>query len=95
MVTVPLLVPLLIALVVTLAATMLWVWAGAIAHVRHGLAVALAVAALAAAGLWLLVASETTDAVQSWSGWALLAASALALVAGWIGLARWGTPPRR
>ncbi|GEK79382.1 hypothetical protein [Agrococcus baldri] len=91
----PLLVPLLLALVVVLAATMLWVWAGSIAHVRHGLPVALAVAVLAAAGLWLLVASETTDAVQAWAGWALLAASAVALLAGWVALARWGQPSRR
>lgn len=91
----PLLVPLLLALVVVLAATMLWVWAGSIAHVRHGLTVGLTVAVLAAAGLWLLVASETTDAVQAWVGWALLATSAVALVAGWIGLARWGVPQHR
>ncbi len=88
----PLLVPLLIALVVVLAATMLWVWSGSIARVRHGLPVALGVAALAAGGVWLLVASETTDGVAAWAGWAMLAASALALVAGWVALARWGSP---
>ncbi|WP_092916505.1 hypothetical protein [Agrococcus baldri] len=91
----PLLVPLLLALTVVLAATMLWVWAGSIAHVRHGLPVALGVAALAAAGLWLLLASEATDAVPAWLGWVLLAASAVALVGGWIGLAKWGVPQRR
>jgi len=91
----PLLVPLLIALVVVLAAIMLRVWAGSIAHVRHGLAVALGVAVLAIAGVWLLVASETADGVPAWAGWALLAASPVALVAGWIALARWGRPQRR
>ena len=91
----PLLVPLVIALVVVLAATMLWVWAGSIAHVRHGAAVAAVVALLAAAGLWLLLASETTDAVQAWVGWVLLAISAVALAAGWAALARWGQPRRR
>lgn len=95
MVPMPLLVPLVLALVVVLAATMLWVWAGSIAHVKHGLAVAMSIAVLAAAGLWLLVASETTDAVPVAVGWALLAASGLALVAGWIALARWGVPQRR
>ena len=70
-------------------------WTRSIAHVRHGLPVALAVAVLAAAGLWLLLASETTDAVQAWVGWVLLAASAVALVGGWIGLAKWGVPARR
>ncbi|MCH1882113.1 hypothetical protein [Agrococcus sp. ARC_14] len=91
----PLLVPLLVALVVVLAATMLWVWAGSIAHVRHGLPVAGAVAVLAAAGLWLLVASETADGVPAWAGWVALTASAVALVVGWIGLARWGVPAHR
>jgi hypothetical protein len=95
MVSMPLLVPLLLALAVVLAATMLWVWARSIAHVRHGLPVAVAVGVLAAAGLWLLLLSEMTDAVQAWVGWVLLAVSAVALAAGWIGLARWGVPGRR
>jgi hypothetical protein len=86
---VPLLVPLTIALVVALAATMLWVWAGSIARVRHGTAVAIAVALLAAAGIGLLVLSETADAVPAWPGWVLLIASAVALPAGWVALARW------
>ncbi|SDR89982.1 hypothetical protein [Agrococcus carbonis] len=91
----PLLVPLTVALVVALAATMLWVWAGSIARVRHGMAVAIAVALLAAAGLGLIVLAETTDAVPAWPGWALLIASALALPAGWVALARWAPNQRR
>ena len=87
----PLLVPLVIALVVVLAATMLWVWAGSIAHVRHGAAVAAVVALLAASGITVMVA----DASAEWAGWALLAASAVALAAGWAALARWGQPRRR
>ncbi|WP_206447496.1 hypothetical protein [Agrococcus sp. KRD186] len=87
----PLLVPLLLALAVVLAATMLWVWAGSIAHVRHGALVAAGVAVIAVAGMALLV----TDASLEWAGWVLLAASVVALVLGWIGLARWGVPARR
>lgn len=88
---VPLLVPLLLALLVVLAATMLWVWAGSIAHLRHGALVASAIALLAAAGIVLLV----TDASLEWAGWSLLAISVVALVIGWVGLARWGRPARR
>lgn len=89
--SVPLLLPLVIALLVVLAATMLWVWAGSIAHLRHGATVASASALLAAAAIAVLV----TDASLEWAGWSLLAASVVALVLGWIGLARWGTPARR
>lgn len=91
----PLLVPLFLALAVVLAATMLWVWAGSIARVRHGMPVALGVAALAAAGLWLLIAAETADGVPAWAGWVALVGSAVALVAGWVVLARWGVRERR
>lgn len=91
MVGMPLLVPLLIALAVVLAATMLWVWAGSIAHVRHGTPVACGIAVLAMAGIALMVSDASLEGV----GWALLAASAVALVAGWLGLARWGSPTRR
>lgn len=91
----PLLVPLLAALAVVLGATMLWVWAGSIAGVRHGSTVALVTGALALAGLGLLIGSESTDAVPAWTGWALLVVGALALVGGWIALARWGQPRRR
>lgn len=88
---VPLLLPVIIALLVVLAATMLWVWANSIAHLRHGAVVASVIALLAAAAILLLV----TDASLEWAGWSLLALSAVALVAGWIGLARWGRPTRR
>lgn len=91
----PLLVPLLAALAVVLGATMLWVWAGSVAGVRHGSTVALLTGALALAGLGVLIGSESTDAVPAWTGWALLVVGALALVGGWIALARWGQPRRR
>ncbi|WP_347755923.1 hypothetical protein [Agrococcus sp. ProA11] len=87
----PLLLPLILALLVVLAATMLWVWAGSIAHLRDGGLVALAIALLAAVGMVLLV----TDPSLEWAGWSLLALSVVALVTGWIGLARWGRPARR
>lgn len=88
---VPLLVPVIIALLVVLAATMLWVWAGSIAHLRDGALVASAIALLATAAVVLLV----TDASLEWAGWSLLALSVVALVSGWVGLARWGRPARR
>lgn len=92
---VPLVVPTLAALLVAFGAAMLWVWAGSIVQVRHGLPVALAVAALAAAGVWLLVASDADPALPAAAGWVVLGASAALLVAGWVALARWAPPRRR
>lgn len=92
----PLLVPLVAALLVAAGAAMLWVWAGSIAHRAHGGTVALVVVALAAAGVWLLVASDGADAsVPAAAGWVALGASATLLVAGWIGIARWAPERRR
>ncbi|WP_405219590.1 hypothetical protein [Agrococcus sp. Ld7] len=87
----PLILPLVIALLVVLAATMLWVWAGSIAHLRDGALVASAIVLLAAASIVLLV----TDPTLEWAGWTLLALSVAAVVIGWVGLARWGRPARR
>ncbi|MCR8671886.1 hypothetical protein, partial [Agrococcus sp. HG114] len=58
----PLLVPLVLALLIAAGASMLWVWARYVAHRRHGGTAALGVVALAAAGVWLLVASDGADA---------------------------------
>lgn len=92
----PLLVPLVAALLIAAGAAMLWVWAGSIAHRAHGGTVALVVVALAAAGVWLLVASDGADAsVPVAAGWVALGASATLLVAGWIGIARWAPERRR
>lgn len=92
----PLLVPLAIALVVVLAASLLWTWARYIAHRAYATPVALVVGALAAAGVWLLVASEAPDAtVSATAGWVVLGTSAVALVGGWIALATIAPPAAR
>lgn len=84
----PLLVPLAIALVVALGASLMWAWARYLAHRAYATPVALVVGALAAAGVWLLVASDGPQAqVPAAAGWAVLAASAVALVGGWVALA--------
>ncbi|MGC5076757.1 hypothetical protein [Agrococcus sp. DT81.2] len=83
----PLLVPLAIALVVALGASLMWTWARYLAHRAYATPVALLVGVLAAVGVWLLVASDGTDAqVPAAAGWAVLAASAVALVGGWVAL---------
>ncbi|WP_072314383.1 hypothetical protein [Agrococcus sp. Marseille-P2731] len=87
----PLLVPVLIALGIVLAAVMLWVWATSIARVQHGGRVASGAGAAAALAIGLMV----SDASLEWVGWALLAVGAVALVAGWVWLARWGSPAAR
>lgn len=84
----PLLVPVAIALVIALTASLMWVWARYLAHRAYATPVALAVGALAAVGIALLVASDGPDAqIPAAAGWAVLAASALALVGGWVALA--------
>jgi hypothetical protein len=93
---VPLLVPLVAALLIAAGAAMLWVWAASIAHRAHGGTVALVVVMIAAAGVWLLVASDGADAsVPAAAGWIALGASAALLVTGWIGIARWAPERRR
>ncbi len=95
----PLLVPLAIALVVVLAASLMWTWARYIAHRAYATPAALVVGMLAAAGVWLLVASEAPEAPASaTAGWVVLGASAVALVGGWVALATVApaaTPRRR
>ncbi|MGY3127109.1 membrane associated rhomboid family serine protease [Agrococcus sp. UYP33] len=84
----PLLVPLAIALVVVLAASLMWTWARYLAHRAYATPAALVVGALAAAGVWLLVASDGPGApVSATAGWVVLAASVVALVGGWVALA--------
>lgn len=83
----PLLVPLAIALVITLTASLMWVWARYLAHRAYATPVAIAVAVLAAVGIALLVASDGSPQVPAAAGWAVLAASAVALVGGWVALA--------
>ncbi len=84
----PLLVPLAIALVIALTASLMWTWARYLAHRAHATPVALGVGALAATGVALLVASDGPDAqIPAAAGWAVLAASAVALVGGWVALA--------
>lgn len=89
----PLLVPLAIALVVALGASLMWTWACYLAHRAYATPVALLVGALAAAGIVLLIASDGPDArIPAAAGWSVLAASAVALVAGWIALATVAPP---
>lgn len=84
----PLLVPVAIALVIALTASLMWVWARYLAHRAYATPVALVVGALAAVGIALLVASDGPDAqIPAAAGWAVLAASAAALVGGWVALA--------
>lgn len=84
----PLLVPLAIALVVAVAASLMWAWARYLAHRAYATPVALLVGVLAAVGVWLLVASDGPGSqVPVAAGWAVLAASAVALLCGWIALA--------
>ena len=84
----PLLVPLAIALVVALGASLMWTWARYLAHRAYATPVALLVGGLAALGVWLLVASDGPAAqIPAAAGWSVLAASAVALVGGWVGLA--------
>jgi hypothetical protein len=91
---VPLLVPLVLALLIAAGACLLWIWARSIAHRAHGGPVASLVVVIAAVGLWLLIASDGADAsVPAAAGWSVLGASAVALAAGWVALARWA--PRR
>jgi hypothetical protein len=85
---VPLVLPLAIALVVALGASLMWTWARYLAHRAYATPVAVLVGALAAVGVWLLVASDGPDArIPAAAGWAVLAASAVALVGGWVALA--------
>lgn len=84
----PLLVPLVIALVVALGASLMWTWARYLAHRAYATPVALLVGALAAVGVVLLIASDGPDApIPAAAGWSVLAASAVALVGGWVALA--------
>lgn len=92
----PLLVPLVLALLIAAGACLLWIWARSIAHRPYGGPIASLVVVIAAAGLWLLIASDGADAsVPAAAGWSVLGASALALVAGWVVLAKLRGPGRR
>ena len=92
----PLLLPLVLALLIAAGASLMWVWARYIGHRPHGTPLALLVVALAATGIWLLVAAQGPDAsVPEAAGWVALGGSAVALAAAWLALARLrGAHPR-